>query len=109
MPLYEFRCRACQVRFTLLARTWGASLGATCRRGGSPGVERLVSRFYHRAAPEPGEARSLPGDDYYREPRNIGRWTEKRFRQMGLELPPEVQDDIEVARQTELPESWEEG
>ena len=45
-----------------------------------------------------------PDDDYYKDPRNIGRWVEKRFKEMGEEIPQQIQDKIQAAREGELPE-----
>ena len=45
----------------------------------------------------------FPGPDYYRDPRNIGRWTEKRFQELGMELPGEIQQEIQAAREGEMP------
>jgi len=41
----------------------------------------------------------FPGSDYYKDPRNIGRWTEKRFQDMGMEMPNEIQQQIQAARE----------
>jgi len=53
---------------------------------------------------ESGEPTAHPGDHYYRDPRNIGRWVEKRFRDMGQELPPQIQEEIQAAREGVMPE-----
>jgi len=45
-----------------------------------------------------------PSDDYYQRPENIGRWTEKKFNEMGQELPPQIKEQIQAAREGELPE-----
>jgi len=45
-----------------------------------------------------------PGEDYYRDPRNIGRWVERKFQNMGQELPSGVQEKIQAARDGVLPE-----
>jgi hypothetical protein len=45
-----------------------------------------------------------PGDDYYKDPRNIGRWVEKKFQDMGQELPSQIQEQIQAAREGVLPE-----
>ena len=50
----------------------------------------------------------FPGSDYYKDPRNIGRWTEKRFKDMGMEMPAEIQQEIQAAREGELPGSLKE-
>lgn len=46
----------------------------------------------------------FPSQNYYRDPRNIGRWVEKRFKDMGMELPGEIHQKIQAAREGELPE-----
>ncbi len=45
-----------------------------------------------------------PGEDYYKDPRNIGRWVEKKFQDMGQELPSQIQEKIQAAREGMLPE-----
>ena len=50
----------------------------------------------------------FPGLDYYKDPRNIGRWTEKKFQDMGVELPGQIQQQIQAAREGELPGSLKE-
>jgi hypothetical protein len=52
---------------------------------------------------ESGEPTMHPGDDYYRDPRNIGRWVEKKFQDMGQELPSPIQEQIKAAREGVLP------
>ncbi len=41
--------------------------------------------------------------EYYKDPRNIGRWTEKRFQDMGQEMPDDIKQTIQAAREGELP------
>jgi len=50
----------------------------------------------------------FPGSDYYKDPRNVGRWTEKRFKELGLDMPPQIQEEIQAAREGELPKSLKE-
>jgi hypothetical protein len=57
---------------------------------------------------EAGEPTMFPGPEYYKDPRNIGRWTEKRFKEMGMEMPTEIKEEIQAAREGELPESLKE-
>ncbi len=71
---------------------------------------RTVSGFAIRKSlktiyEESGEPAMFPGTDYYKDPRNIGRWTEKRFKEMGMEMPAEIQEKINAAREGDLPES----
>ncbi|GAI46471.1 unnamed protein product [marine sediment metagenome] len=57
---------------------------------------------------EAGEPQMFPSLDYYKDPRNIGRWTEKRFKEPGLDMPPQIQEEIKAAREGELPKSLKE-
>ena len=51
--------------------------------------------------------------DYYKDPRNIGRSTEKRLKQLGIDMDSEkyrdtfadVKETIAAAREGELPKS----
>jgi hypothetical protein len=44
-----------------------------------------------------------PSPDYYKDPRNIGRWAEKKLKQRGEEMPQQVQEMIQAAREGEMP------
>ena len=45
-----------------------------------------------------------PGEDYYKNSRNIGHWVERKFPDMGQELPSQIQEQIQAAREGVLPE-----
>lgn len=109
MPLYEFSCNLCRQKFSLLAKSVAQPLSPVCPTCGSKEVTRLLSSFsYHKSErtiwEEAGEPQRFPAPDYYKDPRNIGRWTEKRLKEMGVEMPSKVQEMIQAARQGELPE-----
>lgn len=53
---------------------------------------------------EAGEPTLHPDNDYYKRPENIGRWVEKKFHDMGEELPSQVKEQIQAAREGVLPE-----
>ena len=113
MPLYEFRCRNCHATFSILVKSLAEPFTARCSACGSSDIVRVVSRFaYHKSTAtiweESGEPQFSPSPDYYKDPRNIGRWTEKKFREMGMEVPPEIKDDIHAARDGELPDALKE-
>ena len=108
MPIYEFICNRCQERTSLLVRRLTESLSPCCPACGSEDLTRLVSAFaYHKSLKaiheEAGEP-DRPGPDYYHDPRNIGRWTEKRFQEMGMEMPPHLQEMIQASREGDLPQ-----
>ena len=113
MPIYEFRCRECAARSSFLVRSVSEPVSGVCLSCGSADLERVISSFaYHRSVQSiheaSGEPTMFPGPDYYKDPRNIGRWTEKRFKEMGMELPGEIKEEIQAAREGELPKSLKE-
>jgi putative FmdB family regulatory protein len=114
MPIYEYRCRKCESKFTVLVRSVPEgrpdTVGTSCPHCGNPDAERVMSTFaYHKSIQmihdDAGEPSALSGTDFYRDPRNIGRWTEKKFGEMGMAVPPEVRQEIDAARDGQLPDS----
>jgi putative FmdB family regulatory protein len=108
MPIYEYFCPACQKKSSFLLRSGSAPLQPKCNYCGNTNLTRTISTFaYHRS---PGNAQQQsgepdhPGRDYYKDPRNIGRWVEKKFQDMGMELPDQLKQKIEAAREGILPE-----
>jgi putative FmdB family regulatory protein len=108
MPVYEFFCPACRKKSSFLVRS-ASSFEPKCSICGSTDVARIISTFachkslktIHEESGEPGKFAS---PDYYKDPRNIGRWAEKKFQDMGMEMPGEIQQKIQAAREGELPE-----
>jgi putative FmdB family regulatory protein len=107
MPVYEFLCKACQRESSLFVKSMTASITPLCPACGSREVQRLISGFaYHKSLKTIHEGAGEPdkaGPDYYQDPRNIGRWTEKRFNEMGMEMPSQVEEMIQAAREGEMP------
>ena len=108
MPIYEFRCNSCRQKASFFLKSIGEPLSPVCPTCGSRELTRLISSFaYHKSMSTIHEESGEPdraGPDYYKDPRNIGRWTEKRFKEMGMELPSQVQEMIQAAREGELPQ-----
>lgn len=114
MPIYEYRCRKCRARFSVFFRSWNSAAETKCPRCGDPATERVMSTFaYHRSMRDVHEASGEPSmqstPDFYEDPRNIGRWTEKKFKDMGVDVPTEIQEEINAARDGELPDSLTDG
>lgn len=110
MPIYEFRCHQCGRKSSFLTRSVSQQLTPACRACGSSEMERLIGSFaYHKSMQtiheESGEPTMFAGNDYYKDPRNIGRWAEKRFADMGEEMPGHLQQMIQAAREGEMPDS----
>ena len=109
MPIYEFVCQNCHRRIAFLVRNVSVPFAPKCSFCGHTNLFRVISSFvYHKTLKtvweESGEPTMHPGEDYYRDPRNIGRWVEKKFHNMGQELPPQIQEEIKAAREGVLPE-----
>lgn len=108
MPIYEFTCNACQRLTSIFIRNVNSSYEAKCQHCGSTDLRRAVSRvaigrteqqiLEQYGVPEPGG-----GPDAYKDPRQIGRWVERRFEEMGMELPNEARTMIDAAREGEFP------
>jgi putative FmdB family regulatory protein len=109
MPIYEFVCQNCQRTLAFLVRDFSAPFAPKCSFCGNINLSRVISNFaYHKPLKtvweESGEPTVHPGEDYYKDPRNIGRWVEKKFQDKGQELPPQIQEKIQAAREGVLPE-----
>jgi putative FmdB family regulatory protein len=109
MPIYEYTCQNCHKRLSFLIRDTSGAFVPTCPSCGNTNLSRVISGFaYHKSLKtvweESGEPTMHPGEDYYKDPRNIGRWAEKKFQDMGQELPSQIQEKIQAAREGVLPE-----
>lgn len=109
MPIYEFICHNCHKKTSVLVRSVSESVTPACHFCGSASLSRTVSSFaYHKSLQtvweESGEPSSHPSDDYYKDPRNIGRWAEKKFQEMGEEMPSQLKEEIQAAREGVMPE-----
>lgn len=109
MPIYEYLCATCHRKSSFFVRTVSTPLEPVCQSCGGADLKKAVSSFaYHRSLSDRWEAAgdpSDPGDDYYKDPSNIGRWVEQKWQQtMGEEpLPGEIQEMIGAAREGEMP------
>ena len=107
MPIYEYTCGECGRLTSVFVKSMSAEVAATCKSCGGGNLKRALSRFaYHkseqRILEEYGaEPRSL---DDYKDPRQIGRWAERKFEEYGMELPDQAREMIDAAREGEFPE-----
>ncbi len=111
MPIYEFRCQSCGKKSTFFPRSVNQPLEPVCASCGGSDMKRIISSFaYHRSLQtiheESGDPMN-PGADYYKDPRNIGRWAEKKFEDMGQEMPDSLKQSIEAAREGQMPKGME--
>ncbi|MBI3947429.1 MAG: zinc ribbon domain-containing protein [Armatimonadetes bacterium] len=60
MPLYEFRCAACDHSFETLTRTQQVPADLACPQCGSKDLRRLLSSFFAHSAPTGAKAAARP-------------------------------------------------
>ena len=109
MPIYEYRCNTCNSKSSHFFRSVSPASVPVCPACGGTDMSRVMSGFaYHRSEQtrfeESGEPKMVADADYYKDPRNIGRWAEKRMKEMGVEMPSEIRQMIDRAREGDLPE-----
>jgi putative FmdB family regulatory protein len=98
MPIYEYRCRKCGKRFSVLTLRVSETPKPECSKCGSTAAERLMSRF---AMPKSEEARldalsdpsKLSGVDE-NDPKSVARWMRRMGKEMGDELGGEDFDQM---------------
>ena len=106
MPIYEYKCQDCDRLTSVFVKSMSSEVDATCRHCGGSKLSRAISGFaYHKSEQtilaEYGAEPKRVED--YRDPRQIGRWVERRFTEMGEELPDQTRRMIDAAREGELP------
>jgi putative FmdB family regulatory protein len=104
MPIYEYRCRKCHKRFSVLTLRVSEKPAPQCDKCGSRAADRLLSRF---AMPKSEEARlesladpsTLGGIDES-DPKSVARWMRKMGKEIGEDVAGEdfdqMVDDVET-------------
>ena len=98
MPIYEYRCRRCGKRFSVLTLRVSEAASPQCDKCGSRAADRLMSRF---ALPKSEEARmealadpsKLEGLDE-NDPKSVSRWMRKMGKEVGEEFAGEDFDEM---------------
>lgn len=96
MPIYEYLCRDCRKRSTLLILNLANPAPPACKQCGSQSVDRLMSKF---SSPKSEEVRlasmsdpdSLDGLDE-NDPESVSHF----MKQMGNEMGEDVGNDVEA-------------
>jgi putative FmdB family regulatory protein len=107
MPIYEYKCADCGRLSSVFTRSVGLTVDAECRHCGSRKIERALSKFaVHRSESDVlqdyGSEPSRLED--YKDPRQIGRWAERKFDEFGIDMPQEAREMIDAARDGEYPD-----
>lgn len=106
MPIYEYNCGDCGRLTSVFIKSISAKTKPKCTHCGSTKLSRALSRFaYHKTEQQVleqygAEPRHL---EDYKDPRQIGRWAERKFDEYGMEMPEQAREMIDAAREGELP------
>jgi len=110
LPIYEYICHNCKKKVGIFMRQNAIQQDPACPACGGTGLRRIISSFavvkstatVHEESGEPGPGMSA---DYYKDPRNIGRSLAQQFKNMNMEIPSEIRESIDKAREGVLPDS----
>jgi putative FmdB family regulatory protein len=106
VPIYEYRCADCNRLTSVFVRSSESEKKPVCQHCGSKKLARALSRFaYHQSTQQVLErygAEPRTADDY-KDPRQIGRWAERKFEEYGMDMPDKAREMIDAAREGELP------
>ncbi len=98
MPIYEYRCRKCGKRFSMLTLRVSEKVRPQCTHCGGRSAQRLMSRF---AMPKSEGARlealsdpSSMGDIDESDPSSVARWMRKMGKEAGEDLGGEDFDQM---------------
>ena len=109
MPIYEYECRGCHRRVSVLVRSLTGADSPRCPRCGCAKLSRLMSRF---ATVKSEDARlesfadpSQYGDLDENDPRSVARFVKR----MGAEMGEDLGEDLDAAMEDAMSESPPEG
>jgi putative FmdB family regulatory protein len=110
MPIYEYRCAACQRRSSLYYQSFSAAERAEphCEHCGSADVSRLVSRVAFLKSEE-SRLEDLSSDSALAnvdesDPRSIARWARRIGEQMGEDVGDDFREMVDQLESGEMPD-----
>ena len=111
MPLYEYECQRCRAVSTFLVLKKEDADRVACKGCGSKKMSRVISRVsYHRAENDrlaELDTRKSPGEEFYKDSRNVGLWAKKRAKELGADLGPKFDEVVESARTGKILEKYD--
>jgi putative FmdB family regulatory protein len=109
MPLYEYRCRQCRRRTTVLVRSLAQSSQPSCEHCGSQDTYRLISRFaVHRSVDTSLDNMDLD-DSAMEDPRAMAKAMRQMQSEMGEESTPEMEEMLDQMESGNLPDEGDFG
>ena len=108
MPIYDYRCEACNRRISLLFQTFAAAENAACPHCGSRELSRLITRFAVKRS-EDSRLEDLAdpaafADVDENDPRSVARWARRMGDEFGEDLGPEYQDMVDQIEAGDMPD-----
>jgi putative FmdB family regulatory protein len=101
MPIFEYRCKGCGRRFSVLVGVVANSDPLECPRCHGTDLVKLVSRFARpRSEDEILDSLADPsnlGDLDENDPKSIARWMKKMGKEMGEDFGDEFEEALEEA------------
>ena len=111
MPIYEYRCNDCEKEFSVLILSPQDLDDVCCKACTGKDLTRLLSRFrvHHteEARLREFDTSKKPGEEFYRDSRNIGLWAKKRAKELGADLGPQFDEVVEKARTGKILEDYD--
>lgn len=98
MPLFEFRCGACQKRFTFLTGVVADEAAPRCPACQSADLSKIMSRFSRGRSDDArldAVADSLESQDFD-DPKAMRRFAREMGQQMGAESGEDLGDEVEA-------------
>jgi putative FmdB family regulatory protein len=106
MPIFEFKCKACQRKFSLLLLKARESYEENCPHCQAADIIKLPSCFCVQQSESSRMADlnlTRPRDsEFYKDSRNIGLWAKKRMSQLGVKPSSQMEEVIEKARRGKI-------
>ncbi len=113
MPIYEYHCRDCRRRVSVLIRSISNPGRPACPRCGGRQLERLMSRFARlRSEDDRLDALADPsslGDLDESDPKSVARWAKKMGKELGEDLGEDFDQVMEEAMDEEAAGAGKEG
>jgi putative FmdB family regulatory protein len=111
MPIYEYFCNTCRKKFNFLVRNIAAHKPPRCPKCGGTDMKKLVSRFHSLKSEEArmeslADPSALGGLDE-NDPKSVARFMRKMGKEMGEDMPPEMDEYCRRLEAGEDPEKLE--
>jgi putative FmdB family regulatory protein len=111
MPIYEYHCNRCGREFSHLSINSKRRRGVSCKFCRGKDLTRLLSSFSVHQTEESRlsqfDSSKRPGDGFYKDSRNVGLWTKKKMRELGVDLGPKIDEIVEEGRTGKILEGYE--